>query len=201
MAGSLPSGRPVVNPAACPSRPSLGKTCPGREEGGAKRARIVDVHASSDDRRILRASDAERDAAIARLRHHGSVGRLGVDELTDRIDKALEAKTLGQLDDLFVDLPDDRISLASMPPPAPPVPFNPWRSATLWRHAAQLLVLNLVMIGLWASAGGHAAFWPAWFILISIATMARRASRAARRAERDARRDARRRNPPPYLDH
>lgn len=158
------------------------------------------MHASSDDRRVLRASDAERDAAVARLRHHGSVGRLTVDELTERIEKALEAKTLGQLDDLFVDLPDDRTSLASMPPPTSPAPFNPWRTGALWRHAAQLLVLNLVIIGLWASAGAHTAFWPAWFILISILAMARRASRIARRAERDARREARRRTPPPYLD-
>lgn len=159
------------------------------------------MHASSADRRILRASDADRDAAVDRLRHHGAVGRLTVDELTDRIDKALDAKTLGQLDDLFVDLPDDRPTLATMPPPvAPPAPFNAWRSAEMWRHAARLLVLNLVCIGLWASAGAHAAFWPAWIILISVATMARRSSRLARRAERDAQRAARRRTPPPFLD-
>lgn len=158
------------------------------------------MHASSDDRRILRASDAERDAAIERLRHHGSVGRLSMDELTERIDAALEAKTLGQLDALFVDLPDEPRPPATLPPPAPaPVPFRVWHSPTLLRQAAKLVVLNLVCLGLWATAGVHTGFWPLWVMLVSIAVMARRTSRAAARAEREARRASRRQTPPPFL--
>lgn len=157
------------------------------------------MHSSSDDRRILRASDADRDAVIERLRHHGAVGRLSVDELTERIEATLEAKTLGQLDDLLRDLPSGP-SLAAMPPPvAPPVPFRAWRSTEVLRNAARLVVLNLVCIGLWATGVGH-GFWPAWILLVSLAVFSRKTSRAAARAEREARRAARRRTPPPFLD-
>jgi Domain of unknown function (DUF1707) len=53
----------------------------------------------------LRIGDAERDATIAALREHFAAGRLTLDELTERIDGALAAKTQGQIDALIVDLP------------------------------------------------------------------------------------------------
>jgi hypothetical protein len=53
----------------------------------------------------LRIGDAERDATIAALREHFAAGRLTLDELTERIDGALAAKTQGQIDALIADLP------------------------------------------------------------------------------------------------
>src|SRR5580700_7715535 len=53
----------------------------------------------------LRIGDAERDAAMAQLREHFVAGRLTFDELTERIDLALAAKTQGQIDSLMTDLP------------------------------------------------------------------------------------------------
>jgi DUF1707 SHOCT-like domain len=53
----------------------------------------------------LRIGDAERDAAMAQLRDHFVAGRLTLDELTERIDLALAAKTRGQIDGLMADLP------------------------------------------------------------------------------------------------
>lgn len=154
------------------------------------------MHASSGDRRILRASDADRDAVLEKLRHHGAVGRLGVEELTGRIETALEAKTLGQLDALLADLPEDAALVTA--PYATPVPFRAWRSPAVLAKAAQLLVVNLVCIGLWAAAGGR-SFWPVWVLLLSVLVLARRTSRVAARAEREARRAARTRTPPPFL--
>lgn len=154
------------------------------------------MHASSDDRRILRASDADRDAVIEKLRHHGAVGRLGVDELTERIEAALDAKTLGQLDDLLVDLPDDS-PLSSMPPPSPPVaPYPERHAATVLRHGAQLLILNLALLGLWVSAGTH-GLWPIWVVLISIVVFGRRRRNARHRRDGYHGHDGR--TPPPYL--
>src|SRR5579871_4332589 len=46
----------------------------------------------------LRIGDAERDAAMAQLREHFVAGRLTFDELTERIDAALVAKTQRQID-------------------------------------------------------------------------------------------------------
>ena len=53
----------------------------------------------------LRIGDAERDAAMAQLREHFVAGRLTFDELTERIDAALTAKTQRQIDTLMADLP------------------------------------------------------------------------------------------------
>ena len=53
----------------------------------------------------LRIGDAERDATMSRLREHFVAGRLTFDELTERIDLALTAKTQGQIDSLMADLP------------------------------------------------------------------------------------------------
>jgi Domain of unknown function (DUF1707) len=53
----------------------------------------------------LRIGDAERDAAMAQLREHFADGRLDLDELTERIDGVLRAKTQRQIDALMADLP------------------------------------------------------------------------------------------------
>ena len=53
----------------------------------------------------LRIGDAERDAAMAQLREHFVAGRLTFDELTERIDLALTAKTQGHINRLMADLP------------------------------------------------------------------------------------------------
>jgi hypothetical protein len=53
----------------------------------------------------LRIGDAERDTAMTQLREHFAAGRLTLDELTERIDSALTAKTQSQLDAIMADLP------------------------------------------------------------------------------------------------
>jgi hypothetical protein len=53
----------------------------------------------------IRASDADRDRVTALLREHHAAGRLTAEEFGDRMDRALDAKTLGELDELLADLP------------------------------------------------------------------------------------------------
>jgi hypothetical protein len=53
----------------------------------------------------LRIGDAERDATMAQLREHFAAGRLTFDELTERIDLTLAAKTQGQIASVLADLP------------------------------------------------------------------------------------------------
>jgi hypothetical protein len=68
----------------------------------------------------LRIGDAERDAALAQLRKHFVAGRLTFDELTERIDVALTAKTQRQIDRLMADLPrPPRVTRAEAEVPAP----------------------------------------------------------------------------------
>jgi hypothetical protein len=53
----------------------------------------------------IRASDADRDRAAALLREHHAAGRLTAAEFHDRLEQAMEAATLGDIDDLMSDLP------------------------------------------------------------------------------------------------
>jgi hypothetical protein len=58
----------------------------------------------SDSSRI-RASDADRDRVAALLQEHHAEGRLSAEEFDERLDVALHARTLGELDELLADLP------------------------------------------------------------------------------------------------
>jgi hypothetical protein len=63
------------------------------------------IDGSRADGSRIRASDAERDEAVAQLREHFAAGRLTAAESQDRIGRALEARTMGELDGLTTDLP------------------------------------------------------------------------------------------------
>jgi hypothetical protein len=53
----------------------------------------------------LRASQDERDRVVERLRTHAGEGRLELDELEERVESALRARTRGELAALMSDLP------------------------------------------------------------------------------------------------
>ncbi|HTR90421.1 MAG TPA: DUF1707 domain-containing protein [Trebonia sp.] len=53
----------------------------------------------------MRISDAEREAAAAELREHFASGRLDQEELNERLDRVFAAKTRGDLNGPFADLP------------------------------------------------------------------------------------------------
>jgi hypothetical protein len=82
----------------------------------------------------VRIGDAERDATMAQLREHFAAGRLTLDELTERIDSALTAKTQRQIDGLMADLPR----------PPRPVRARPERQVPP-RDAGRFLVLALML--------------------------------------------------------
>lgn len=67
----------------------------------------------------MRVGDAEREATAAELREHYASGRLTLDELNDRVDKAFAAKTRGDLDALMRDLPSARPHVGGPRPGAP----------------------------------------------------------------------------------
>ena len=69
---------------------------------------------------MTRASDAEREAVVARLRHAAAEGRLTVDELDERIDAAYAAKTRAELEPLTADLPPASATAATPVGAGPP---------------------------------------------------------------------------------
>lgn len=81
--------------------------------------------AAPEPTRRLRASDADRDAVLQVLQDAHVAGRLTLDEVTDRQDRALAAKYIDEFDELVDDLPEAHAGreLAQprpyMPAPAP----------------------------------------------------------------------------------
>jgi hypothetical protein len=59
----------------------------------------------SDELPAVRASDAEREQTVELLRRHAGEGRLGLEELAERIDRAYRAATHEELAALTNDLP------------------------------------------------------------------------------------------------
>jgi Domain of unknown function (DUF1707)/2TM domain len=97
----------------------------------------------------LRVSDAERDRVAERLRVAAGEGRLGADELEDRLERAFAARTEAELGPLTADLP----SPAQRPP----------RRRVRPDFGAYVAV-SVMLVAIWALTGmGY--FWPIWPIL------------------------------------
>jgi Domain of unknown function (DUF1707) len=96
----------------------------------------------------LRASDAERERVVEALRTHAAAGRLSVEELEARFDRAYAAATRADLRRLLADLP------ATVVPVVPPRRG----AAHEWQAWAAVAVLLLVI---WAATGAG-VFWPVW---------------------------------------
>jgi len=64
----------------------------------------------------IRVSDADREQITGRLREHFAEGRLTRDELDERVTAALNAKTVGDLRRVMVDLPEPAPVLAGAGP-------------------------------------------------------------------------------------
>jgi hypothetical protein len=129
-----------------------------------------------DQRRAsLRASDADREQFVEALRQHHAEGRLTVEELEERTERAYAARTLGDLDALGGDLPPLRPAAPAtgsswpasedLPPKLrPPGPRRAAAKATLLRTIVWFATISLMMIVIWALSGRN-YFWPAWPIL------------------------------------
>jgi Domain of unknown function (DUF1707)/Cell wall-active antibiotics response 4TMS YvqF len=94
----------------------------------------------------IRASDAEREAVVARLQTAAGEGRLALDELADRLDRALTAVTRADLEPLTRDLPEEQLD-------APPTaPSRRWVVGIMgggtqkgrWRIASRCTVVNVM---------------------------------------------------------
>jgi Domain of unknown function (DUF1707) len=129
----------MPRPNIDPSDPSLLQTLGLRGAGSATRA-----------------SDAERDRAADALRRHHAEGRLSTDELDERTGRAYAATTLGELDQLFADLPRLRSPERERQP----------KGHGLWAPAFALPLIAL-LFAVAVATSAHALFfvWPLIFFL------------------------------------
>ncbi len=77
----------------------------------------------------MRVSDAEREAAAAELREHFASGRLDQEELDERLSAVFAARTRGDLNALFTDLPSAGHIQAGAGAPGGGLPLRPVRRA------------------------------------------------------------------------
>jgi TM2 domain-containing membrane protein YozV len=75
-----------------------------------------------DDPNLLRIGTKERDEALRLLGEHFAEGRLPIAEYDERVSRAIEAETRGDVKPLFRDLPAPYPAFLAPPPPALPAP-------------------------------------------------------------------------------
>ncbi len=111
------------------------------------------------DKSMLRASDADRQEVIERLRTALEEGRLKMDEYVQRMEQASEAMTYGDLAALYADLPEAgtvaRRDVAALAPQRPRPVAAPGMFADL---PTPLRVLWTI----WASVVFVNYPWPVW---------------------------------------
>jgi hypothetical protein len=130
----------------------------------------------------IRASDADRDRVASLLREHHAAGRLTAEEFHERMDRALEATTLGELDALMADLPAIDLyqlpdaSLRRAPPhlgqsllPADRGGSSPARFAPGTVAMGVWAAVTSALIAIWAVAAvvGGGTWFP-WWALIAL---------------------------------
>jgi hypothetical protein len=131
----------------------------------------------------IRASDEDRDKTASLLREHHAVGRLTAEEFNERLDKAYEAKTVGELDALLADLPGIDLyrlpdaalqrgrqipghtsALAAMADASRGLEHPHGRLSPAWQAAwGSWFTVSLVTFVIWAIAG----FGYPWFLWVA----------------------------------
>jgi Domain of unknown function (DUF1707) len=133
-----------------------------------------------DEQRALRASDSDREAAVTRLRAALNEGRLNVHEYDDRMSRAYQAVTYGELADLFLDLPSPAgksavgkspvVGKREVPAESDREPLGlfaalPTTLRVLWTVWFTAVCINLVVWTLVSIGNGDPEyFWPMWVI-------------------------------------
>ena len=107
--------------------------------------------------------DADRSAAADELRQHYESGRLTLDEFEARLAHVQTARTRGDLEHAFRQLPRRE------PPVSLRVRDIRWSSLAL-----QYGLCNLVCILIWAFSGAHGGFWPKWVLAGTLVVYLRR---------------------------
>jgi hypothetical protein len=128
-----------------------------------------------DDRQKMRASDADRQEVIERLRTALDEGRLKMEEYIDRVGHASEAVTYADLAPLYADLPEG--GAVARPDPHPPAPAGPPAAQpvrtsrggmptplkVLWTIWGAAVAVNVVIWFIVSVSAHHLIYlWPVW---------------------------------------
>lgn len=117
-------------------------------------------------------ADSDRAAAAEEVHRHYDSGRLTLEEFEDRIAEVHAARTRGDLEHAFRQLP------RSEPPVSLRLRDRRWSSL-----ATQYALVNAVCILVWLFSGAQGDFWPKWVLVGTLAMYFRRHRRSAGRRE------------------
>ena len=127
-----------------------------------------------DDRLKIRASDHDRQEVVDRLRGALADGRLKMDEFEDRMGRAYQAVTYGDLAPLYADLPAvGSKTEREAAPPAMAAPARvprrgflvalPTTLKVLWTIWLTAVSINVVVWTLVSGTSAHLVYpWPLW---------------------------------------
>ena len=149
----------------------------------------------------LRVSDQQRERAADALRDHFAAGRLTEDELNERLDAALEARTEPELNALLADLP--KLPVSPRQRKAELVARRNELQRRVIQEAGGGAALFVLCTGIWAASGASGQFWPIWVLLVVLIPVLRNSwrlygpapelDRVERELEQKARQDEERR--------
>jgi hypothetical protein len=123
----------------------------------------------------IRASDAERERAADSLREHYAAGRLDSEELSERLDRVYEAKTVAELRALSVDLPALPLS-----PAASRAELQQQRTELrrgIVQRTGGSLSPFIICTVIWLASGAEGSFWPAFLLIFPVLFLVRNAWR------------------------
>jgi Domain of unknown function (DUF1707) len=126
------------------------------------------------------AADAQRERALVSLRHHYLQGRLDVDELSVRTDRAVRARTTGDLRAALRDLPRLSETLDRARATAGLVGYLAVLGA-VWCTVSVFLLLTLSVLALAGAEGGELLVLPGFWLVLSAAVLLAGTRRVRRR--------------------
>jgi hypothetical protein len=101
----------------------------------------------------LRVGDDDRERVVGALHRHAQAGRLDPVELDERVEKALTARTFGELEALTRDLPKETAPAA--------VVARRTEMAKLREHVGSWIAVSIITSAVWLATGAD-YFWPIW---------------------------------------
>ena len=127
----------------------------------------------------IRAGDSDRQRVVAELQDHFVAGRLTTDELSERVQQTLAARTFGDLALVLHDLPPLQTAPTSTPPPDDRLTRREQRRAyrlerrhhrhggrrSLRGHAGSYFMVMGLLVAIWLLTSPGHYFWPIWPML------------------------------------
>lgn len=118
----------------------------------------------------MRASDADRDRVARALREHCAQGRIGVDELDERLERVYRSKTLGDLEAVTGDLPEQDLYELPVPASRQSLPAN--RLGGIYRTGLRAgwmtyATVNALCLVVWLIGAVTTGAWYPWWVWVA----------------------------------